>query len=98
MINIKLSEHSSVPSKRIQEIKARHGVLSMCIGCIFNEEEPWPDSMFGTRLLGNGPKTIEFTRENHFPKENHVCKNSNSPKHSNCIIGDYGCDDGRYEA
>ena len=85
------------PSTRIQEIKAQHGVSSMCIGCIFNGEEPWPDSVFGTKLLGNGPETIEFTRENHFPKENYVCKNIDSSKYGNCIIGDAGCEIGRYE-
>lgn len=85
-----------IQPQRIIDIKEKYNVQSMCIGCIFNKEEPWPDSMFGIRLLGNGPETIELKRENHFPKENHVCKNPKSLKFNDCIIGDLGCDAGIY--
>lgn len=83
---------SNKPSARTQEIKAQHGVSSMCIGCIFNQEESWPNSMFPVEF-----DDITLERDYHFPKENHVCKNPDSPKHGNCIIGDPGCGNGRYE-
>lgn len=86
------------PSTRTQEIKARHGVSSMCIGCVFNKEESWSDVVMDDK--GRVCKKLNFDGIERlvpiFPYENHVCKNPDSPKHGNCIIGDLGCDGGKY--
>lgn len=90
---------NNFPSDRTRKIKAQYGVSSICIGCIFNGEEPWPDTVLDDK--GRVCKNVHLNGKDRlvqiFPHENHICKNPDSSKHGDCIIGSPGCDKGRYE-